>query len=71
MESAHPMGDARASNGRKCTSASRLLRRVVVVHNGIIENFLPMKRKLLGEDHTFVTETDTEVIAHLIEKYLK
>jgi glutamine---fructose-6-phosphate transaminase (isomerizing) len=44
--------------------------RVVVVHNGIIENFLPLKRRLLSEDHTFVTETDTEVIAHLIEKYL-
>ncbi|MFY9571303.1 MAG: glutamine--fructose-6-phosphate transaminase (isomerizing), partial [Blastocatellia bacterium] len=43
---------------------------VVVVHNGIIENFLPLKRKLQSEDHTFVTETDTEVIAHLIEKYL-
>src|SRR6201997_4875073 len=42
--------------------------RVVVVHNGIIENFLPLKRKLLAEDHTLVTETDTEVIAHLIEK---
>src|SRR5216117_139499 len=44
--------------------------RVVVVHNGIIENFMPLKRKLQAEDHTFVTETDTEVIAHLIEKYL-
>ncbi|HEX5734376.1 MAG TPA: glutamine--fructose-6-phosphate transaminase (isomerizing) [Blastocatellia bacterium] len=44
--------------------------RVVVVHNGIIENFLPLKHKLQAEDHTFVTETDTEVIAHLIEKYL-
>ncbi len=44
--------------------------RVVVVHNGIIENFLPLKHQLQGEDHTFVTETDTEVIAHLIEKYL-
>ncbi|PYT02824.1 MAG: glutamine--fructose-6-phosphate transaminase (isomerizing) [Acidobacteria bacterium] len=44
--------------------------RVVVVHNGIIENFLPLKRTLQSEDHTFVTETDTEVIAHLIEKYL-
>ena len=44
--------------------------RVVVVHNGIIENFLPLKRKLQSEDHIFVTETDTEVIAHLIEKYL-
>jgi len=44
--------------------------RVVVVHNGIIENFLPLKRKLQAEDHTLVTETDTEVIAHLIEKYI-
>ena len=44
--------------------------RVVVVHNGIIENFLPLRRQLQSEDHTFVTETDTEVIAHLIEKYL-
>jgi glucosamine--fructose-6-phosphate aminotransferase (isomerizing) len=41
-----------------------------VVHNGIIENFLPLKHQLQKEDHTFVTETDTEVIAHLIEKYL-
>ncbi|MGA9771838.1 MAG: glutamine--fructose-6-phosphate transaminase (isomerizing) [Blastocatellia bacterium] len=44
--------------------------RVVVVHNGIIENFMPLKHLLQAEDHTFVTETDTEVIAHLIEKYL-
>jgi glucosamine--fructose-6-phosphate aminotransferase (isomerizing) len=44
--------------------------KVVVVHNGIIENFLPLKRRLQTEDHTFVTETDTEVIAHLIEKYI-
>ncbi|MFL6215110.1 MAG: glutamine--fructose-6-phosphate transaminase (isomerizing) [Blastocatellia bacterium] len=45
--------------------------KVVVVHNGIIENFMPLKHKLQSEDHVFVTETDTEVIAHLIEKYLK
>src|ERR1041384_434577 len=44
---------------------------VVVVHNGIIENFLPLKHKLQSEDHHFVTETDTEVIAHLIEKYMR
>jgi glucosamine--fructose-6-phosphate aminotransferase (isomerizing) len=44
---------------------------LVVVHNGIIENFLPLKHKLVSEGHTLVTETDTEVIAHLIEKYLK
>ncbi|HSO75028.1 MAG TPA: glutamine--fructose-6-phosphate transaminase (isomerizing) [Blastocatellia bacterium] len=45
--------------------------RIVVVHNGIIDNFLPLKHLLQSEDHVFVTETDTEVIAHLIEKYLK
>lgn len=44
--------------------------RVVVVHNGIIENFLSLKQRLQSEGHTFVTDTDTEVIAHLIEKYL-
>ena len=44
--------------------------RVVVVHNGIIENFLSLKQQLQREDHNFVTETDTEVVAHLIEKYL-
>jgi glucosamine--fructose-6-phosphate aminotransferase (isomerizing) len=42
----------------------------VVVHNGIIENFLTLKHRLQSEDHIFVTETDTEVIAHLIEKHL-
>src|SRR5256714_5988265 len=56
-ENAHPHRD--------CTG------KVVVVHNGIIENFLPLKHQLQSEDHRFVTETDTEVIAHLIEKYLK
>jgi glucosamine--fructose-6-phosphate aminotransferase (isomerizing) len=44
--------------------------RVVVVHNGIIENFLSLKQRLQAEGHNFVTDTDTEVIAHLIEKYL-
>jgi glucosamine--fructose-6-phosphate aminotransferase (isomerizing) len=42
--------------------------RIVVVHNGIIENYLELKRELMAEGHTFVTETDTEVVAHLIEK---
>ncbi|MEW6730401.1 MAG: glutamine--fructose-6-phosphate transaminase (isomerizing) [Acidobacteriota bacterium] len=44
--------------------------RIVVVHNGIIENYLSIKRALQQEDHLFVTETDTEAVAHLIEKYL-
>jgi len=41
----------------------------VVVHNGIVENYLPIKKELIKEGHEFCTETDTEVIAHLIEKY--
>ena len=45
--------------------------RVVVVHNGIIENYLELKDALRKKDHQFVTETDTEIIAHLIEEHLK
>jgi glucosamine--fructose-6-phosphate aminotransferase (isomerizing) len=43
---------------------------VAVVHNGIIENYMELKQELVKEGHKFTTETDTEVIAHLIEKYL-
>jgi glucosamine--fructose-6-phosphate aminotransferase (isomerizing) len=56
-ENAHPHRD--------CTG------RIVVVHNGIVENYLELKRELAEERHTFVTETDTEVIAHLIEQELR
>src|SRR5437773_9539485 len=56
-ENAHPHRD--------CTG------RVVVVHNGIIENYLELKDDLRKKDHQFVTETDTEIIAHLIEEHLK
>ena len=56
-ENAHPHRD--------CTG------RVVVVHNGIVENYLSLKKRLIEEGHKFSTETDTEVIAHLIEKALK
>jgi len=42
---------------------------IVVVHNGIVENYLALKQQLTGEGHKFVTETDTEVIAHLVEKH--
>src|SRR5712664_1476231 len=56
-ENAHPHRD--------CTG------RVVVVHNGIIENYLQLKERLRKTDHQFVTETETEIIAHLIEEYLK
>ncbi|HEY0139289.1 MAG TPA: glutamine--fructose-6-phosphate transaminase (isomerizing) [Thermoanaerobaculia bacterium] len=44
---------------------------VVVIHNGIIENFLPLKKELIGKGHEFKTETDTEVVAHLIEEKIK
>jgi len=56
-ENAHPHRD--------CTG------RVVVVHNGIIENYLKLKDDLRKKDHQFVTETDTEIVAHLIEEHLK
>ncbi len=45
-------------------------RSVVLVHNGIVENYLDLKRELEAEGHVFRTETDTEVIAHLVEKYI-
>ncbi len=44
---------------------------IVLVHNGIIENYVPLKEKLTGEGHRFTSDTDTEVIVHLIEKYLE
>jgi glucosamine--fructose-6-phosphate aminotransferase (isomerizing) len=43
--------------------------KIVVVHNGIVENYLSLKRKLIEGGHKFTTETDTEIIAHLVEKY--
>jgi glucosamine--fructose-6-phosphate aminotransferase (isomerizing) len=45
--------------------------RVVVIHNGIVENYLALKERLIDQGHTFVSETDTEVIPHLIEHYLQ
>jgi glucosamine--fructose-6-phosphate aminotransferase (isomerizing) len=41
--------------------------RIVVVHNGIIENYLDLKRELLAKGHVFQSETDTEVVAHLVQ----
>jgi glucosamine--fructose-6-phosphate aminotransferase (isomerizing) len=54
-ENAHPHRDATGQ--------------IVVVHNGIIENYLDLKEELEAEGHRFQTETDSEIIAHLIEKY--
>ena len=56
-ENAHPHRD--------CTG------RIVVVHNGIIENYLELKQLLQQEGHRFVTETDTEIVAHLVEREMK
>jgi len=54
-ENAHPHRDCKG--------------KIVVVHNGIVENYLSLKKSLTSEGHSFVTETDTEVIAHLVEKH--
>lgn len=44
---------------------------IVVVHNGIIENYLSLKERLKGQGHSFSSETDTEIIAHLVEEHYK
>ncbi|MFA5146491.1 MAG: glutamine--fructose-6-phosphate transaminase (isomerizing) [Candidatus Omnitrophota bacterium] len=44
---------------------------IAVVHNGIIENYMELKKSLLREGHKFTSDTDTEVISHLIEKFYK
>ena len=45
--------------------------KVAVVHNGIIENFRELREELQGQGHTFATETDTEVVAHLVTHEMK
>src|SRR5207245_11147900 len=55
-ENAHPHRDCKGE--------------IVVVHNGIVENYLALRQQLTAEGHTFKTETDTEVCALLVEKYL-
>jgi glucosamine--fructose-6-phosphate aminotransferase (isomerizing) len=56
QENAHPHTDCK--------------KELVIVHNGIIENYLSLKDSLIQEGHIFSSETDSEVVAHLIEKYL-
>src|SRR3982750_4476844 len=56
-ENAHPHRD--------CTG------RIVVVHNGIIENYLDLKKELQQQGHVFKTETDTEIVAHLVEREMR
>ncbi len=56
-ENAHPHTD--------CTG------NIALVHNGIIENYKKLREMLINEGHKFVSETDTEILAHLVEKYYK
>jgi glucosamine--fructose-6-phosphate aminotransferase (isomerizing) len=57
--------DSNAHPHRDCSGE------IVVVHNGIIENYMDLRDELTSSGHIFRSETDTEVIAHLIEEYLK
>src|SRR5439155_11349517 len=45
--------------------------KIVVIHNGIIENYVDIKKQLLAQGHQFKSQTDTEVLAHLIEENMK
>src|SRR5207244_4910434 len=74
LEGAYGIGHTRwATHGRPTEENAHPHRdcsgQIVVVHNGIVENYLSLKQQLQDEGHKFVTETDTEIIVHLVEKY--
>jgi len=66
----HPLGQ-HGRPPRRTLTPPRLHGEIVVVHNGIIENYVQLKKQLIAEGHKFRHRTDTEIIAHLIEKFSK
>ncbi|HWP84571.1 MAG TPA: glutamine--fructose-6-phosphate transaminase (isomerizing) [Terriglobia bacterium] len=73
LEGTYGLGHTRwATHGRPTEENAHPHRdcsgRIVVVQNGIIENYLALKRELTGQGHAFATETDTEIVAHVIER---
>jgi glutamine---fructose-6-phosphate transaminase (isomerizing) len=76
MEGSYGIGHTRwATHGRPTEENAHPHRdctgQLVVVHNGIIENYLELKEQLQREGHKFVTETDTEIVAHLVERNMQ
>ncbi len=68
--SATPAGrHAESRRTRTPTRSATARKGIAVVHNGIIENYMSLRKTLEGEGHKFSSQTDTEVIVHLLEKY--